>query len=122
MKYAPYPQTPAPIPPRALNGGLYTGEAFAPGAQYANVPIVPESTTMINEALLGARPPPGANTQYPGGLRPGNNDPGALPGVGRYPGTQANPGPFAMMCVEPAPHTTRAPAAFDSQEKPFEMA
>lgn len=61
------------IPPRALNGGLYTGEAFLPGAPYANIPQIPDSGFLTNVALQTANPPPGATEQYVVGLRPGNN-------------------------------------------------
>ena len=68
---------PGPSP----NGGLYTGEPFAPGAPWANVPIVPDAATMIQDALATARPPPGAAAQHQLGLRPGNNDPPPMRGL-----------------------------------------
>lgn len=61
------------IPSPSPNGGLYTGEPFARGAPYGNVPIVPDAGYMIHTALATANPPPGADTQYAVGLRPGNN-------------------------------------------------
>ena len=63
------------IPPRALNGGLYTGEPFAKDAPWANVPVVPDVTYMIHHNLRSAKPPPGALVHYPGTVRPGNNEP-----------------------------------------------
>jgi hypothetical protein len=62
-----------PPPPRALNGGLYTGEKFYEGAPWANVPVVPDVNYMTNVNLRSANPPPKALFQYPGNVRPGNN-------------------------------------------------
>lgn len=62
-----------PPPPRALNGGLFTGEPFAPGAPWANVPVVPDVDYMTNINLQSANPPARALYQYPGNTRPGNN-------------------------------------------------
>ena len=62
-----------PPPPRALNGGLYTGEKFLAGAPWANVPVVPDVDYMTNVNLRSANPPPQALFQYPGNVRPGNN-------------------------------------------------
>ena len=61
------------IPPPALNGGLYTGDPFKPGAPYANVPLTPDAGFLTNVALRTANPPPGATEQHVIGLRPGNN-------------------------------------------------
>lgn len=60
-------------PPRALNGGLYTGEPFAKGAPWANVPVIPDVDYMTNVNLKSANPPQQALYQYPGNTRPGNN-------------------------------------------------
>lgn len=60
-------------PPRALNGGLFTGEPFFRGAPWANVPVIPDVDYMTNVNLRSAQPPPGAIYQYPGNTRPGNN-------------------------------------------------
>lgn len=68
------------IPSRAVNGGLYTGEPFAQGAQYANVPVIPDAGYMIHFNLRSANPPEDALYHYPGGLRPGNNT-AIFPGV-----------------------------------------
>lgn len=70
--------TPPPYP--SLNGGLYTGEPFVCGAPWANVPVIPDVSYMINHNLKSANPPPGAEYQYPGGNRPGNNTQ-LMPGV-----------------------------------------
>lgn len=83
MQYAPYSSeymTP-PAPP-SLNGGLYTGEPFAKGAPWANVPVVPDAGYMIHHNLRSANPPPDAIFQYPGNVRPGNNYQ-TMPGVGQ---------------------------------------
>jgi hypothetical protein len=63
----------ATIPPRALNGGLYTGEPFLKNAPWGNVPVIPDTTYMINLNLMSADPPSDALYQYPGGNRLGNN-------------------------------------------------
>ena len=68
------------IPDAPLNGGLYTGEPFAKGAPWANVPLIPDTDYMIGIGLKSANPPPGALVQYPGYTRQGNNYQ-ALPGV-----------------------------------------
>jgi hypothetical protein len=61
------------IPPPPLNGGLYTGQPFMKGAPWANIPFIPDSDFMTNQALRLADPPADALYQYQGGLRPGNN-------------------------------------------------
>lgn len=64
-----------------LNGGLYTGEAFAQNAPWGNVPMMPETGSYINQLLKTANPPPLAQYHYPGAeQRPGNNTP-QLPGI-----------------------------------------
>ena len=61
------------IPERALNGGLYTGQAFEAGSPWGNVPIVPDSNNYITKGLtLGHGPPPGVETQTFNG-RPGSS-------------------------------------------------
>jgi len=74
---------PVPPPPPSLNGGLYTGKPFDKGAPWANIPVTPDSGVYVNKNLLSANPPPGANTQYPGNIRPGNNMQ-TMPGVAAY--------------------------------------
>jgi hypothetical protein len=80
------------IPNAPLNGGLYTGEPFAKGAPWANVPIVPDTDYMIHVALKSANPPPDALFQYPGYNRQGNNNQ-AMPGVETRKGYACNMGP-----------------------------
>lgn len=64
----------SPIPPRSLNGGLYTGEPFWENAPWRNFPFVPSSDRIMQEQLRSAHPPPGARVLYPSGnTRPGNN-------------------------------------------------
>lgn len=55
------------IPPRALNGGLYTGREFDAGSPWGNVPLVPETNKLITNGLtIGHTPPPGARAQTHG--------------------------------------------------------
>lgn len=79
--------------PPPLNGGLYTGEPFKEGAEYANVPVVPDSGYIIHYALRSANPPTEALYQYPETVRPGNNTP-IMPGIDKYP-------EYNMLCVKP---------------------
>lgn len=74
-----------PIPPAPLNGGLYTGQPFMKGAPWGNIPQIPDSDFMTNEALRSANPPQDALFQYQGYTRPGNNYQ-VMPGVGRTVG------------------------------------
>jgi hypothetical protein len=62
-----------PPPPRAHNGGLYTGEPFQKDAPWANVPVIPDVDYMTHVNLRSANPPPQALYQYQGNTRPGNN-------------------------------------------------
>lgn len=62
-----------PLPPPRLNGGWFTGEPFRKGAGWADVPVRPESGSMMSDTLLSAHPPPGAEAHTPGFPRPGNN-------------------------------------------------
>jgi hypothetical protein len=61
------------VPPPSKNGGLYTGEEFAKGAQYADVKVTPDAFYMNNVTLKSANPPPGAMEQSDHDVRPGNN-------------------------------------------------
>lgn len=74
-----------PPPPPALNGGWYTGEEFEKNAPWATVPVIPDTSLMINQTLRLADipPPPCAFTQYPACNRPGNSY-CVNPGVGAY--------------------------------------
>lgn len=69
------------IPPRALNGGLYTGEPFHKGAQYANVPVIPCASYWVHENLRTANPPVQALYQIQNPYRPGNNTDPEIPGM-----------------------------------------
>lgn len=74
MNFAPYDYAHYVPPPKPkLNGGLYTGEPFAKGAAWANVPVVPDIDYMIHQNLRSANPPLEALFHYPGTVRPGNN-------------------------------------------------
>jgi hypothetical protein len=61
------------IPPRSLNGGLYTGTPFNADALWGNVPVIPDTYYMIHHQLKTCNPPPGATSHYPHTARPGNN-------------------------------------------------
>lgn len=87
-----------PPPPPSLNGGLYTGEPFAPGAPWANVPATPDVSHMTAVNLKSARPPPGALTQFAGSIRPGNNYQ-EMPGVSMYSDKHS------MLCSAPCTAT-----------------
>ena len=87
MEYVPPPQP-------SLNGGLYTGAPFAPGAPWGNVSVVPDAGYMIHYNLRSANPPPGAIYQYPGSLRPGNNYT-PMHGIVKLPGK-----PYNMYCID----------------------
>lgn len=75
------------ILPPSLNGGLYTGEPFREGAQYANIPIIPDGGYMTHFAIRSANPPTQALYQYNDNYRPGNNTP-VMPGLEQYKGGQ----------------------------------
>jgi hypothetical protein len=74
LQYSGFAAGHTPPPPPAKNGGLYTGESFAPGAPYRNFPAQPDASFLVQANLMSAGPPPGATTQPPGTIRPGNND------------------------------------------------
>jgi hypothetical protein len=80
------------IPPPSLNGGLYTGEPFREGSSHANIPIIPETGYINHYVMRGANPPTESLYQYPGGFRPGNNNP-IMPGVQPY-----KDGKYGIMC------------------------
>lgn len=88
----------SPIPPPALNGGLYTGEKFLDGAPWANVPVRPTSAYMINQTLRSANPPIQALFQLQSGFRPGNNSDDPMTGVLAFTGDH-NFGPFNVPCL-----------------------
>lgn len=64
-----YMKPPAP----SKNGGLFTGEPFKKGAEYADVKVTPDAFFMNNFTLASANPPPGAMGQATDTVRPGNN-------------------------------------------------
>ena len=92
------PKTSPPntVPGPSFNGAVTIGEAC--NGPWCSVPVTPTTTNMTNQNLLSANPPPGANVQYPGTDRLGNNW-FAMPGVSEYVGTQLNPGPFNIQCT-----------------------
>lgn len=61
------------LPPRELNGGLYTGQPFAPDAAWRNFPALPDAGYMVHVNLRSADPPEEARYQFPGAMRAGNN-------------------------------------------------
>lgn len=69
------------IPPRKVNGGLYTGEPAQPGAGYGNVPVLPAIAYWTHENLKSANPPEKARYWMNVGYRPGNNTDPIIPGV-----------------------------------------
>jgi hypothetical protein len=81
------------IPPRALNGGLYTGEPFQKNAPWANVPAIPDVDFLTqhrvadDDLILDE-----ARFQYPGTVRPGNNNQ-SMPGVTTH-------GPHGFSCIK----------------------
>jgi hypothetical protein len=87
-----------PPPPRALNGGLFTGEPFAKGAPWANVPVIPDVDYMTNVNLRSARPPTQALFQYPGNTRPGNNYQENT-GLQPYVGDRGFTAPYNFSCI-----------------------
>jgi|APGre2960657373_1045057.scaffolds.fasta_scaffold09434_4 hypothetical protein len=79
LGYSYVPDVVTGIPPRKVNGGLYTGEPAKMNAPWANVPIVPE-THLYMEKLGSDAPsrvdgaPNEAYYVMPTTLRPGNNN------------------------------------------------
>ncbi len=63
---------PVPVPPRSVNGGLYTGTPFSTNAAWGNVPVEPEAHIM-NQNLISANAPSQAIKMIPSAIRPGNN-------------------------------------------------
>lgn len=93
-------------PPRALNGGLFTGEPFLEGAPWANIPVIPDTDYMTNVNLRTANPPPQALYQYPGNVRPGNNFQNNT-GLQPYDGTKAGFDlPYNFSCIPCQAKTT----------------
>lgn len=88
----------SPVPPPALNGGLFTGEKFMNGAPWANVQVRPTSAFMNNMTLRSANPPIQALFQLQAGYRPGNNSDDSMPGVLAFTGDKKF-GPFNFPCL-----------------------
>jgi hypothetical protein len=90
----------SPVPPPALNGGLYTGQPFAKDAPWGNIPVRPTSAYMINQNLRSSSIAPiGALFQMTAGYRAGNNSCDLMPGVTRFTGDE-NFGPFRdILCL-----------------------
>lgn len=99
-----YVQPPPPTP----NGGWYTGARFTSDMPWRNLAVTPDVSSMMNDTLLSANPPPGATRHYASSLRPGNNA-SSVPGIDRY-------GPsHAMRCArvdEPGNYFPRPPPEF----------
>lgn len=91
------------IPPRALNGGLYTGEPFRENAPHGNLPALPDAGYLIHYNLRSANPPDAALYQYPGGERIGNNT-AIMPGISMEQGKLYN-----MACRLPSSTATDPP-------------
>lgn len=90
----------SPVPARALNGGLYTGERFEKNAEYANVPVLPFSSYWANENLRTApNVPKQAFFQMQAGYRPGNNSDPMIPGMKFIEGDFKTYGPINSYCV-----------------------
>jgi hypothetical protein len=90
----------SPVPDRALNGGLYTGEPFAKDAPYANVKVLPYSAYWANENLkTAANVPKQAYFQMQAGYRPGNNSDPSIPGLDFIGGDFKTFGPINTFCV-----------------------
>lgn len=66
--------SPVPVPPRQVNGGLYTGAPFAPNAPWGNVPIEPEAHKMAQAAIALGGAQPRTAAMMPTAPRPGNNE------------------------------------------------
>ena len=66
------------LPPSPPNGGLYGGPQSS--GPWANIPVIPSMTNLIQNNLRSANPPPGATEQYIGTERLGNNYI-AMPGI-----------------------------------------
>ena len=91
---------PGTIPPRKLNGGLYTGEPFA--GDWGNVPIVPDSGVILNRQEFLAYDQPVSWD------RAGNNAPVHISSEVRFPEIMATfpqrPSKAASAAPEPKQH------------------
>ena len=86
---------PNQVPGPSYNGAVTIGEACQGG--HCSIPVTPLDSNLIHNNLLSANPPPGANINYPGVNRLGNNHL-EMPGIHAYVGTEENPGPFNIQC------------------------
>jgi hypothetical protein len=77
------------VPPRKINGGLYTGEAAT--GDWGNIPVVPEAH-LYTENLKSANPPPMAIHHIPGYTRLGNN-------TQQFPGHSKNYDTLLVQCI-----------------------
>lgn len=101
----------SPIPPRQLNGGLYTGEPFREGAPWRNFSTIPSSEVLVGEQLNSAHPPPNVQILYPSGNeRPGNSTIDR-PGIRLYDPKRY--GDFLCGEYKPAPRDPRMPGSAD---------
>ena len=66
--------TPIGVPPRQVNGGLYTG--VPANGPWGNIPIEPETHTFIDTHYQKGfdKPPPDMKYQAISTIRPGNNN------------------------------------------------
>jgi hypothetical protein len=71
LPYSYIDTNPLPLPPRQVNGGLYTGESAK--GPWGNVPIEPEAHTMARKMVELGGGRERAVAQMPTSERPGNN-------------------------------------------------
>jgi len=91
---------PKTLPVNTIPGPTYNSAVnMGPACQgnHCAIPITPTTTNLISNNLKSSNPPPGANTNYPGTVRMGNNN-FSMPGIRQYTGTQVNPGSFHIQC------------------------
>jgi hypothetical protein len=79
------------IPGPSYNSAVTIGEAC--NGPHCAIPVTPSTDAMM--ANLGSAVP-GANINYPGTDRMGNNA-FSMPGISPYTGTELNSGPFQML-------------------------
>lgn len=79
------------IPGPSYNSAITIGEACA--GSHCAIPVTPSVDNMMNNLNSSV---PGANLNYPGTMRMGNNA-FSMPGISPYTGTELNSGPFSML-------------------------
>ena len=79
------------VPDHSYNGGLTIGEPCVGG--HCSIPVTPLASNLIHNNLSSANPPPGANLNYTGNVRLGNNHID-------MPGIPTTPGPFDIQCMK----------------------